>query len=85
MGGTQLTARGLVLPHFGLDHVGLDGTAGAHLVVIRDGAAPPALLVQVGVGRLGALRPLADARQGFRPHLSVGRNQTLLFQTLLPD
>lgn len=68
----RLTARGLVLPHPGLDHVGLDGTAGTRLVVVGDGAASPALLVQVGVGRLGALGPLAGAGQGVGPHLSVG-------------
>lgn len=61
-----------MLPHPGLDHVGLDGTAGARLVVVGDGAASPALLVQVGVGRLGALGPLAGAGQGVGPHLSVG-------------
>lgn len=64
-----------MLPHFGLNHVGLDGTPGAHLVVVADGAASPALLVQVGVGRLGALWPFADARQGVRPQFSVGRKK----------
>lgn len=59
-----------MLPHLGLDHVGLDGTAAAHLVVIAD--ASPALLVQVGVGRLGAFWPFADARRNLSPHLSVG-------------
>lgn len=57
-----------MLPHLGLYHVGLDGTAAALLVVIAD--APPALLVQVGVGRLGAFWPFADARQSVSPHLS---------------
>lgn len=39
-----------MLPHFGLYHVGLDGTASAQLVIICDGAASSALLVQKGVG-----------------------------------
>lgn len=66
-----------MLPHFGLYHVGFDGTAAAHLVVVADGAASPALLVQVGVGRLGALWPFADARQSVGPHLSVGARNEL--------
>lgn len=53
-----------MLPHFGLDHVGLDGTANVQLVVICDGAASSALLVQEGVGRLRALRSFTDAGHG---------------------
>lgn len=50
MNDKVLTTRGLVLPHSGLYHVGLDGTAHAKLVIICDGAASSALLVQIGVG-----------------------------------
>lgn len=58
-----------MLPHFRLYHVGLDGAASAHLVIICDGAASPALLVQKGVGRLGALWSFTNT--GVNSHLSV--------------
>lgn len=47
-----LTLGRPVLPHAGLDHFSLDGTANTQLVVVWEGAASSALLVQVGVGRL---------------------------------
>lgn len=58
-----------MLPHFRLYHVGLNGAAGAHLVIIRNGAASPALLVQKGVGRLGALWSFTNT--GVNSRLSV--------------
>lgn len=76
-GRTPPTPRGLGLPHFGLDHVGLDGAAEGKLVVIGDGASP-VLQVQEGVGRLGALRRLADAGQGPRPRVPVDRDRHLV-------
>ena len=64
------TACGLVLPHPGLDDVGLDGVARPQLVVVPHGEAPPALLVQVGVGRLRAAVPrLSGAGEGARSAL----------------
>lgn len=39
-----------MLPHSGLDYVGLDGTAATKLVIVCDGTASSALLVQIGVG-----------------------------------
>lgn len=66
-----------MLPQSGLYDVGLDGEAHAHLVVVRDGEAPPALVVQVGVGRLGALWSFADDGEGVGSLLSVWEKQTL--------
>lgn len=72
------TPRGLVLSHFGLDHVGLDGAAVVQLVVICDGAASPLLQVQEGVWRLGALWSLANAGQGVRSHVPVDGSELLV-------
>lgn len=73
-----------MLPHFGLDHVGLDGAAVVQLVVIGDGAASPVLQVQEGVWRLGALWSLANAGQGVRSRVSVDGSE-LLVTTRIKD
>lgn len=70
-----LTMQGLVLSHSGLDHVGLDGTAKALLLIIRDGAASSALLVQIEVGRLRALWSFTNAAEGVCSPLSAWGNK----------
>lgn len=64
-----------MLPHSGLYHVSLDGTADAQLVIISDGAASSALLVEKGVGRLRALWSFTNAGEGVCSLLSVWRNK----------
>lgn len=71
-----LTIWRVSLPKPSLHHIGLH-RVDSQLVMVCDGDAPAALLIQEGVGRLRAFRSAVNAAERAGPHIPVAKKMLI--------